>query len=292
MKRSFSSAFTAGVLLIFLAALAAATWIDLPLSQALYQPNQTWAIYLEAMGFYPFYFPALLWLLGLANDAEVKGSIRTLCTAAFTAATALMAYSSYHHLESRSVQLAFVPVCVVWTILLFGYVFILAAESRCNAAWRKRERFGFFWGTVYMLLGNIIIHVIKPIWNRARFDEMMQQADFSNFTPWYQPFGAGGSSFPSGHTAAACGLIFLVFICDAFPQYRKYRKFILILCSAYIAAMAASRIIIGRHFLSDTVAACLIMAGIFLLMRRSKMYREMLDKLPLAESDAPEKEIE
>ena len=94
MKRSFSSAFTAGVLLIFLAVLAAATWIDLPLSQALYQPNQTWAIYLEAMGFYPFYFPALLWLLGLANDAEVKGSIRTLCTAAFTAATALMAYSS------------------------------------------------------------------------------------------------------------------------------------------------------------------------------------------------------
>ena len=177
-------------------------------------------------------------------------------------------------------------------MLFRSYVFLLAAESRCSAAWRKRERFGFFWGTVYMLIGNIVIHALKPIWNRARFDEMAQQMDFSGFTPWYQPFGAGGTSFPSGHTAAACGLIFLVFICDAFPQYRKYRKFILVLCSVYIAAMAASRIVIGRHFLSDTVAPCLIMAGIFLLMRRSKMYREMLDKLPLAESDAPERNEE
>ena len=292
MKRSFSSSFTAAVLFVLIAVLAAAAWVDLPLSQALYSPNQTWAVYFEAMGFYPFYFPALLWLLGLANDAEVKGSIRTLCTAAFTAATALMAYSSYHHLETRGVAMAFLPVCIVWTILLFGYVFLLAAESRCSAAWRKRERFGFFWGTVYMLIGNIVIHALKPIWNRARFDEMAQQMDFSGFTPWYQPFGAGGTSFPSGHTAAACGLIFLVFICDAFPQYRKYRKFILVLCSVYIAAMAASRIVIGRHFFFFTVAPCLIMAGIFLLMRRSKMYREMLDKLPLADSDAPERNEE
>lgn len=281
MKRTFSFSFTAAVLFVLLAVLAAATWVDLPVSRTLYSPTQSWAIYLEAMGFYPFYFPALLWLLGLANDAEVKGTIRLLCTAAFTAATALMAFSSYQHLESRGVPMAFIPVCVVWTILLFGYVFVLSAESRCSAAWRKRERFGFFWGTIYMLIGNIVIHVLKPIWDRARFDEMTQQADFSRFTPWYQPFGGGGTSFPSGHTAAACGLIFLVFICDAFPEYQKYRKAILVLCCLYIIAMSASRIVIGRHFLSDTAASCLIMAGIFLLLRRSKPYQEMLDKLPL-----------
>ena len=40
MKRSFSSSFTAAVLFVLIAVLAAAAWVDLPLSQAFYSPNQ------------------------------------------------------------------------------------------------------------------------------------------------------------------------------------------------------------------------------------------------------------
>ena len=139
------------------------------------------------------------------------------------------------------------------------------------------------WGTIYMVLDNAVINVLKMIWARTRFDDMMTMGSMDAFTAWWQPFGNGGTSFPSGHTASACSILVLVLLCDVFAAFAKKRTLVWSICWVYIAMMAYARILIGRHFLSDTLAAIFVMLCLFFVMVKCKWYRAGLKKI--AQSD-------
>ena len=96
---------------------------------------------------------------------------------------------------------------------------------------------------------------------------------FAQFTSWMQPFGNGGSSFPSGHTAAACSVFILTLACDVCLKWNRRRTLVWALCWAYVAFMALCRLVIGRHYLSDTLAAAFVMLLLYLGMRKTKWYR-------------------
>lgn len=175
--------------------------------------------------------------------------------------------------------------CAVWLVLAVGGA--LALRYACVSAARLgRLRFACFWGTVYFIVELAVIGLLKLVWARTRFDDMLAAGDFSRFTSWLRPFGQGGTSFPSGHTASACGIFALLIVCDVSVRFARRRGLIWAVCWAYVAGMALSRMVMGRHFLSDTVMAAGVMALLFVALTHMGAYRRSL-AATLALTDAP-----
>ena len=239
---------------LFAAGMAAAYLWDLPIDTALHSPQNFAAIFMETMGFYPLYLPVVLWLALIGNDEKRPVALRALCMlGAVAGCGGLLAYS-LHGMEKRGVAQPLLAAGTVWCALFFLYFCLVALMAR----------------------------------NRTRFDDMLALGDFSAFTHWLRPLGNGGSSFPSGHTAAACSIFVLVLLCDVFPGWHKRRALVWGACWAYVGGMALSRLVMGRHYLSDTLAAAFLMTALFLWMTKWKAYRRDVQRLALAGHDLQE----
>ena len=262
-------------LVLFACGMAAGALWDLPLDKAVYRPASALTLGMEAFGYYPIYLPLGLWLAYLARGGAKKLWLRVLCAVLALAGCAGLALASYGNLDGRGAPLPALTTALVWAALAAGAAVLL--RSRADA---RRLRFVFFWGSIYLALDRVFIDLIlKQIWDRTRFDDMLTAAGggfegaFAQFTSWMQPFGNGGSSFPSGHTAAACSVFILTLACDVCLKWNRRRTLVWALCWAYVAFMALCRLVIGRHYLSDTLAAAFVMLLLYLGMRKTKWYR-------------------
>ena len=279
MKKQSTSrwALPVGGLLFIFGMLCALQW-DLTLSQALYCPTWMPAIVMESHGFYTLYLPCLLWLFFLGAKRRLAGaplwqSFLLYLTGA--AATALLFWSGLHGLEKRNVAGAFLIHLAVWAVLLVGGV-LLAFYSKTTV---QQMEFSFRWSVIFALTSTAVINIMKLVWSRTRFDDMLAaNGNTDAFTSWLHPFANGGSSFPSGHTAAACGIFVLVLLCDVLPAWHKKRTLVWGVCWAYIAFMAFTRIVIGRHFLSDTLMAGFVCIVVFYILIKSKPYQTGLQR--------------
>jgi undecaprenyl-diphosphatase len=93
---------------------------------------------------------------------------------------------------------------------------------------------------------GIVTDVIKPILGRARPVEL-GEAGLYGFHPW--TFAARWNSMPSGHATAAFAFAFVVV--EFFPRLR-IPVFILAI------ALAASRVMVNAHYVSDILAGVLV----------------------------------
>ena len=267
----------------YIAGFIAAGFLDLAIAKAVYSPQNMFPMLMEAFGWYPAFLPALLGLLllvrhGIATKQNKKRTV--LCVVLSLIGFAALYAGSGQYLEKRGLMgqpNSAVPA--FWVAL--GIVF---AGVCCLFVWKTtapvREKLFFFamCGTVYLAANQVLVYALKLIWGRVRFDDMMAAGSFFDFTPWYSPFGPGGSSFPSGHTANAAGIFMLLVLCDLFPALNKNRRLVFVVCWGYIAAMAVCRMVIGRHFLSDTLAASSLMAVLFFVLHRTKLYQKGLQQ--------------
>lgn len=269
--------------LLFAAGFAVATRWDLPITKALYNPGNLFARLMEAFGWLPAFVPVLVYALLWANRKKepgwapwqpVLGWVVALC--GFGA----LYHTVYGYLAKRGLAAGFMDVrSWLWLALGLG-----AAVGVClwvrglPTGMRGKIRAWALCGSVFMVANQVAVNLVKMIWQRTRFDTMIAAGmlNFEAFTPWVLPFGNGGSSFPSGHTANMAGIFMLVVLCDLFPAWNRRRKLVYALCWAAIAVMAFARLMIGRHFLSDTLAAAALVAGLFYALRRSPVYKQAL----------------
>lgn len=268
---------------IYAAGFALAAFIDLPLNIAVYSPNSLPAIFMECFGWYPAFLPSVMLfiLLGTRRGLAPKSFWQPLlCFVVVLAGFCGLYYASYGYLEKRRL-LSGTDDPALWLWVAAGVLFIIIlVVFLARRARATRIKLIFLGGaaTVYMAANQVVVYAAKLVWARTRFDDMLAVGSFDAYTPWYLPFGNGGSSFPSGHTANAAGIFVLLILCDLFPSWARQRKLVLTACWAWIIAMAAARILIGRHFLSDTLAASAITAWLFYGLRRTKPYRVQLEK--------------
>lgn len=146
--------------------------------------------------------------------------------------------------------------------------------------WLGRARFVCFWGTVYFAAELIAINLLKLVWARTRFDDMLAAGDFSRFTSWLQPLGRAAPAFRPATRPPACGIFMLLIVCDVSARFARRRGLVWVVCWAYVAGMALSRMVMGRHFLSDTVMAAGVMAVLFLALTHTGAYRKSLAATP------------
>ncbi|MFL6139149.1 MAG: phosphatase PAP2 family protein [Frankiaceae bacterium] len=156
---------------------------------------------------------------------------------------------------------------------------VIAAAVVAYLAWRRSWRLtAFYAGAV--LGGLVVVNVIKGAVGRLR-----PQLD--------APVAhAGGPSFPSGHAMGATilygGLVLLVA-----PLLARWARWLVIAVAALlVAAIAASRVLLGVHYLSDVVAGCalglawlVLTVGVFQTWRQGRGERFVAD--PLVEGVDP-----
>lgn len=110
-----------------------------------------------------------------------------------------------------------------------------------------------------------IVSSLKYLWGRERFYALDSANDFSL---WFIPQGpsSGGEfrSFPSGHTSAAAMMIIFVFFPLMIDSLRRMFIPISIAVTIYVSAGALSRMLLGKHYLSDTAFSILIVLSLFL----------------------------
>jgi membrane-associated phospholipid phosphatase len=136
--------------------------------------------------------------------------------------------------------------------------------------WRRPWAAGFF--LVALLASSGLTRLVKVLVGRVRPEDILVHPDFG--------------SFPSGHSsnaaviAMALGLIFM-------------RTWVWILGAVYTVLMMLSRMYLGAHWLSDTIAGLLIGAGAALIVWTPfayRLYREnRLEHPPIWRKVEPER---
>lgn len=267
--------------LLYTVGFAVAAVYDLPIDLVVYTPGSLYGAVMEAFGWYPAFLPpillALLWLTQ-PRGAGAHPWLRVAGGAVAAVGVAVLGMVSMRYLAGRQRTGGMGdPVFWVWVgLMVIFWSGILVFVTKTGPKTRVKLSFFALTGCRFLIAGQIAVYLIKFIWGRPRFDDMISSGTLENFRPWYLPFGPGGSSFPSGHTANAAGALILLMLCDLFPAWNRRKRLVQIGCWGYIAAMAAARILIGRHFLSDTLAASVIMGLIFYAIHNSKLYRKDL----------------
>jgi undecaprenyl-diphosphatase len=118
--------------------------------------------------------------------------------------------------------------------------------------WRHRN------ANVALFLGAVVLGVVL-LNNGLKLLVDRQRPDVTHLV------GTSGSSFPSGHSAAAAATWFAIALVVARHWSRRWRAVAAAAAATLAVAVAASRALLGVHWLTDVVAGVLVGWGWFLL---------------------------
>ena len=250
----------AGLLVLIAALLAVGGVFDLTIANNVYQPDNVVARILELVGYLPPFLLVAATFAVLFYRVKEDASRRALKKVA-AAACVPLAYLVFGYMMSGEVM------TVLWqrALVAVGSAAVLTAPTflffrrRSDEQLKRYEIFLIFATIVCVISSLLTINVVKFLWGRARYREMMAAEDylFEAFTPWYHANGFtlhGHHSFPSGHTCAATNLLTLLALEEVFPSVASKKKSLTFVVALYIFILAYSRMVLGAHFLSDVTA--------------------------------------
>ncbi len=282
-KYLFIGLFAAAALLLLVGAR-----YDLAFNKAIYQPSSLIAGLMEALCWWPLYLPVALLGAVWAFLHRDNPGLHVLGEVLLVVFFFILFAQALGYLAKRNI----LPLDGLWftglqlALTLLCTIAALSFTARFGKADLIRLDFIAKTGILLCAADNIVINLVKVIWARTRFDDMAATGDFSAFSAWYHPGGAGGSSFPSGHTASACGILLLLLLPAVFDALKPKATLLTGISLGFIAFSAFCRVWIGRHFLSDTAAAAAIMAAVFLLITQSPLFAKRLAAMRKRAADA------
>lgn len=126
-------------------------------------------------------------------------------------------------------------------------------------------------GVLVFLITAAGVEVIKRVWGRPRYRDMVNGVNnlsLNDFAAWYQIKGMDGCrSFPSGHTYAMSETFLLLSVSDRIKQLRNKEIIFFAIAFVMTAVTAFSRLIVGAHFLSDVVMGAVIGFTVYIVVR-------------------------
>lgn len=191
--------------------------------------------------------------------------------------------------KSNLSQLVYFIICVVFTAVM---IFVFSKIDKRTL--KKLE--GLALAGVLLGIFYKIVEECKEITGRVRFREMIaysngfidedgmsdathspltkamvQNTDFSSYTPWYKMGDDLGiydhsNSFPSGHTTYCCSIFLAYPLCLAFNKLKKLAPFVYVFSALYVIAVAFTRMVAGAHYLTDVAGAAMIGYALFLIV--------------------------
>lgn len=272
-----------GAILILLFAIGS-IW-DYPISKMLYSPENPFGKFMTAFGEYPMGLAlaaAGAMLLSARNPEKKAVCVLQIVLGAFLI---LSSASTLVQIPARQSSLP-IPVtallCVIFVGLTVWGILRLRREADRGTVIRVAVVF-----ILVVFLEMILVNVIKIPWGRARM-RLVAADSRAYFMPWWQPGSelkdalvAAGvkaeefKSFPSGHSANASCLMLLCLLPNICPKLEKKRTMLLFIGFGWACLVAFSRIVMGAHYLTDTVIGIAVgyvalIAVAFLLMKKGQ----------------------
>lgn len=143
----------------------------------------------------------------------------------------------------RWIEIAFGTVSMTIATIVLALILLI-----------RRQRRAAVYAVGVMLCTALATTLLKTVMGRARPD-------------WQHPVGfLENHAFPSGHVSAATAFAgILMVLSTMFIRRALIRRTIVFLLVVMVIAVAADRILLGRHYPTDVVGAALLGAGMVLL---------------------------
>jgi len=240
------------LVILYLVSIVIFTQYDLTISKYLYQPNSGFGKFFWMFGELPGTFAGLVSLALLTtsytgNDEQKRDYNRIF----FGLLTFIMGFVISIQLI-KYLELEFFPYIFIGFIL--SMILVVWANQLSDVK-KKQIRVYAFIGILTVILGILIPNVIKLVWARPRYRIMI--GDDTLFRYWFDrvgfTFDDNWKSFPSGHSAAAATTLVYTFLPQLFDKLKGKERSILVVCSLWIMIVMVSRVVMGDHFVTDTL---------------------------------------
>lgn len=257
-----------GALAVTAILLALGSFVDYPLSSALYDASNPWALFFAAYGAIPAPLGCVaagtLLVCGRSRDHQMAGTLQSMGgLLLLLAGTVLVCFLPALYLPVSPALLAGVGLA-----LSAGTILIVRRLARgADRAVITRVALAIL---LVILCELAVVNLIKIFWGRPRMRLVASHPE-AYFFPWWRrgtalkgPLLAAGvaadefKSFPSAHTANAATMLLLGLVPYLKPGLRRYRKALLAFGFGWTAVVALSRILLGAHYLTDTAVGFLI----------------------------------
>mgnify|MGYP002349232552 CR=1 FL=1 len=250
---------------VLAALLLAFTFLDLPLSQAVFDLKNPFGRFFEIFGETPGLlvgaFSAAALLVTRDRETHWKNTLSILGFGLLGLLLSLMGslmvnnYLTHGHLSPA----------VILPAGLILFALLLFLSSRLDRSKRAEIR-------RLLVAAIVVINLIKVGWGRPRLRSMTDPA--AQFVPWYLPqsvaAGEEFKSFPSGHTANAAVLLWISLLPTFIDKLKGKEPLLLGLAWVWVALVAFSRIIMGAHFGSDVTVGVALTYTVFIALRAWK----------------------
>jgi len=240
-----------------------ATFYDLEINKKLYNPDSSWALIFEVIGEFPIYFGLLFFGVTFFHVSEKKFYKHLLLIEIFFATFISIMMPSRYLFDFSFVTMGIILlISVITWFVIMKLSYKVSSETYTNI---KGIALAYGIGIITQL---IVVYAIKLTWSRQRFFTLNENYD--GFTPWYVINWFGGhTSFPSGHTSGAANILYLTLLPEKLDKSARCNVVVKSLCYAFIVLTGFSRIILGRHYLSDVVMAFVITYVIHKIVTKS-----------------------
>jgi len=245
----------------FIALMITATFVDLPLTKALYDPLSPFGLFFEHFASFP---GTLLGAMSFSvlTVTKPKNPEHLWFSRIFNGI--LMIIFGFSLVEtpllSMSVNQPLIAVLGIVLVLSVAYLVTKLSPEKQN----RLRRYAIV-GAITMVGSMAAANLIKILWGRARYYSLI--GNEAKFTLWFIPQGFTLSesmkSFPSGHSQFAAVSLLSTLLPDLFDTLKGKQRLFLLFSILWIAMVMVSRMILGEHFLSDTLVGVAITVMIF-----------------------------
>lgn len=257
-----------GVILVTLALIAVGSFVDFPLSYALYDASNPFAMFFAAYGAFPAPLGCVaagtLFVCGHNRDNKVLGTAQNIGGILLLFVGILLVC----FLPALYMPVSPLLLAGVGLILSAGTILITCRLAKgADRAMMIRVALAI---VLVLLCELVVVNLIKVAWGRPRMRLVVNHPE-AYFFPWWKwgtvlkdaLLAAGVAadefkSFPSGHTANATTMLLLGLIPYLKPQLQKYKTALVTFGFAWAAVVALSRIMIGAHYLTDMTVGFLV----------------------------------
>lgn len=257
-----------GALGVALAWMALGSFVDYPLSCALYNESNPFAMFFAAYGELPatlgWVAAGSLFLYGHNRNNKLFGVIQVadgICLILLGTVMACLMPTLYLPVKTAILTVIGLALSVCTVVVT------CRLAHNADRAMVIRVAVAVF---LVILCELLVVNFIKVPWGRPRMRLVANNPE-ACFLSWWQLGGAlkdrlvaAGvaaeefKSFPSGHTANAATMLLLGLIPYLKPQLQRFEHAFIAVGFAWTAVVAFTRIVMGAHYLTDTVVGFLV----------------------------------
>lgn len=254
--------------IVALALLVVGTLFDLPISIALFNKQNLFGNIFAAFGETPGMLVGAFCAAAMITTRNKQVTWKSI-TAIIGYGLLMVTFSLGAAIMPRNYL--DIPFAICVALVPIYIVLALLAATKLAQTNRDALRRAAVVGLLLAFAAMLVINIIKIFWGRPRMRIMENPA--AEFTPWYLPQGIAASdeykSFPSGHSANAAIIVWITLLPTFWQKAKgKVTEIILaVVAYGWTLAVMLSRIIMGAHFLTDTVMGAGLSICMFFILR-------------------------